>query len=299
LLITSDDPKQPVRLFSPRFCAPIDTGEALRHGGVAVESAAVRTLGERTLVATGDEAGTLRLLQQGADGRWRKRCEFDAGIGAIGNIRLSADATLIGAAGTSSSAAVIAIEDDHCAAPLYLDGHSDRVYSIDIAPNSQQLLTASLDKTARIWDRNGAPRALLTGHQDRIYRAVFSPGDGRWALTASRDGSMRIWRTPAPGKARSAAGAVEQLSAFLPLTADLGGVANAVFSPDGHYIAGAYWENAALLWRIWSDSESVPAERIKRWGEDRAHLALIGEAYRFRANNAVVEDAALEQAEGP
>jgi WD40 repeat protein len=198
LLTTSDDPKRPVRLFSPRSCAPIDTGDALRHGGVAVESAAVRTLGARTLVATGDAAGTLRLLQQDAIGRWHKRCEFDAGIGAIGDISLSADGTLIGAAGTSNNAVLIAIENDHCAAPRYLDGHTGRVYSIDIAPNSKQLLTASLDKTARIWHRNGAPQAVLTGHQDRIYRAVFSPGDGRWALTASRDGSMRIWRTPAP-----------------------------------------------------------------------------------------------------
>ena len=298
LLTTSDDPKQPVRLFSPRYCASIDTGDALRHGGVAVESAAVRTLGERTLVATGDEAGTLRLLQQDANGRWHKRCEFDAGIGAIGDISLSADGTLIGAVGTSNSAVLIAIENKGCASPLSLDGHTGRVYSIDIAPNSKQVLTASLDKTARIWNRNGAPRAVLTGHQDRIYRAVFSPGDGRWALTASRDGSMRIWRTPAPGT-RSAAGAVEQLTAFLPLDADLGGVANAVFSPDGHYVAGAYWENAALLWRIWNESETVPAERIKRWGEDRAQLALIGEAYRFRANNEVVDEDALQQAEAP
>jgi hypothetical protein len=83
------------------------------------------------------------------------------------------------------------------------------------------------------------------------------------------------------------------------LSADLGGVANADFSPDGHYVAGAYWDNAALLWRIWADSESVPAERIRRWGEDRAQLALIGEAYRFRANNAVVEGEALEQAQPP
>lgn|GEM_PF-1246446 len=299
LLTTSDDPKQPVRLFSPRYCAPIETGDALRHGGIAVKSAAVRTLAERTLVATGDDAGTLRLLQQGADGRWHKRCEFDAGIGSIGDIALSADGGLIGAVGKSSKAALISIEDNHCGLPRYLDGHTGRVYSIDIAPNGKQLLTASLDKTARIWTRNGAPRAVLTGHQDRIYRAVFSPGDGRWALTASRDGSMRIWRTPAVGTAPSAAGTVEQLTAFLPLNADLGGVANAVFSPDGRYVAGAYWENAAQLWRIWTESETVPAERIERWGEDRALLALIGEAYRFRANNEVVDDDAVGQAEEP
>ena len=299
LLTTSDDPKQPVRLFSPQRCAPIDAGDALQHGGVSVEAAALKTLVDKTLVVTGDNAGMLRLLQQDADGRWRRRCELDAGIGAIGNLALSADGTLIGAAGTSNSAALIKIDDGQCAAPLSLDGHTGRVYSVDIAPDSAQLLTASLDKTARVWNRDGAARAVLMGHQDRIYRAVFSPGDGHWMLTASRDGSMRLWRSPVPDEAPPAAGRVEELTAFLPLDADLGGVANAAFSPDGHYVAGAYWKNAALLWRIWTEAATVPAERIERWGEDRAHLALIGEAYSFRAHNQVVDDDAVEQAEEP
>jgi WD40 repeat protein len=298
LLTTSDDTEQPVRLFSPQRCAPIDAGDALRHGGARVESAALQTVGGTTLVATGDEAGTLRLLRRDADGGWRKRCELDAGVGAIGDLALSADGTLIGAAGTSNRAALIAVDEQDCSAPVYLDGHTGRVYSIDISPNSAQVLTASLDKTARVWNRNGTSRAVLTGHQDRIYRALFSPDDGRWMLTASRDGSIRLWRTPQPS-AGTGAGAEEQLTAFLPLSADLGGVANADFSPDGHYIAGAYWENAALLWRIWSETETVPAERAERWGDDRARLALIGEAYRFQTDNSVVDEDAVEQADQP
>ena len=221
--------------------------------------------------------------------------ELDAGIGAIADLALAADGTLIGAAGTGNRAALIAFDGQDCAAPVYLDGHTGRVYSIDISPDSAQILTASLDKTARVWNRNGTPRAVLMGHQDRIYRALFSPDNGRWMLTASRDGSIRLWRTPQPGAAVGAGGE-EELTEFLPLSADLGGVANADFSPDGHYIAGAYWENAALLWRIWTEAESVPPERVKIWGEDRARLALIGEAYWFQENNAVVDDDAVEQA---
>ena len=294
LLTTSDDPEQPVRLFSPKRCAPIDGGDAFRHGGAAVESAVLQALGDATLLATGDEAGTLRLLQRDADGGWRKRCEFDAGVGAIGDLALSADGGLIGAAGTSNRATLITVDEHACGAPASLDGHTGRVYSIDISADGKQVLTASLDKTARVWNRNGSPRAVLIGHQDRLYRAQFSPTDGRWMLTASRDGSIRLWRAPQPGP-----GGEEQLTAFLPLSADLGGVANADFSPDGHYIAGAYWENAALLWRLWSEAETVAAARAERWGEDRARLALIGEAYRFQADNAVVDDDAVEQADRP
>ena len=70
-----------------------------------------------------------------------------------------------------------------------------------------------------------------------------------------------------------------------------------MFIPDGHYIAGAYWENAALLWRIWSEDDAVPEQRTKRWGRERARLALVGEAYRFRADNQVVDLDALLEAE--
>ncbi|MGB5833456.1 MAG: hypothetical protein WBG92_15870, partial [Thiohalocapsa sp.] len=299
LLTTSDDQTRPVRLFSPDRCTPVDAGDALKHGGVAVESVALQTIGETSFVATGDEAGTLRLLQRDADGRWQKRCELDAGIGAIGDIALSADGTLIGAAGPSDRAALVSIDKGRCSALGYLNGHNDRVYSIDIAPNSRQILTASLDKTARVWNRDGTAQAVLMGHQDRIYRALFSPDTGEWMLTASRDGSIRLWRTPQASGMGSPDDREEVLTAFLPLRADLGGVANADFSPDGHYIAGAYWENAALLWRIWTESETVPAQRTERWGADRARLALIGEAYRFQTDNEVVDDDAVEQADQP
>jgi hypothetical protein len=72
-----------------------------------------------------------------------------------------------------------------------------------------------------------------------------------------------------------------------------------VFSPDGHYIAGAYWENAAMLWRIWRDGGEVSEAMRRRWGPDRARLSLIREAYRFRADNAIVDEAAARQADAP
>ena len=120
-----------------------------------------------------------------------------------------------------------------------------------------------MDKTARLWLADGTPRAVLRGHRDRVYAAAFSP-DGRWLLTASRDGSMRVWQRPTgPAPAGSPAGGVV-LQDFLPLPADLGGVADAIFTPDGHYAMGAYWQNAALVWRLWrEDAEAPPRERVR------------------------------------
>jgi WD40 repeat protein len=275
-----------VRLFSPGRCAPIDTGDVLRHGDAPVEAAAVKATTSGALVATGDDDGVLRLFQVSPAGVWQQRCEQQADVGPVNSIAIAPDGGLIAVAGGDSRAALLeAGEDDTCPLVHTLDGHTARVYTIAFSPDGAQLVTASLDKTARLWDRDGSPRAVLTGHQDRVYRATFSPGEGRWLLTASRDGSIRVWRRPKGPQT----GEPIDLDAFLPLLADAGGVASAEFSPDGHYIAGAYWENAALLWRLWSERDDVPTTLAKRWGPDRARLTLLQEAYRFRDDTVLAD----------
>jgi WD40 repeat protein len=55
------------------------------------------------------------------------------------------------------------------------------------------VLTASADKTARVWDAETAKQLLvLTGHARDVTAASFSP-EGRRVLTASDDGTVRIW----------------------------------------------------------------------------------------------------------
>jgi WD40 repeat protein len=60
------------------------------------------------------------------------------------------------------------------------------------APDGGRILTASNDKTARLWDRDGTPLATLQGHTDVVYSAVFAPDGGR-ILTASADNTARLW----------------------------------------------------------------------------------------------------------
>jgi WD40 repeat protein len=55
------------------------------------------------------------------------------------------------------------------------------------------VVTASLDKTARVWDAESRRAlAILTGHQGAVHTAEFSP-DGKRVVTASSDKTARVW----------------------------------------------------------------------------------------------------------
>src|SRR4029077_12710755 len=70
--------------------------------------------------------------------------------------------------------------------------HEDAVRSAVFSPDGTQILTASGDKTARLWDaKTGIEIRTLRGHESEVWRALFS-SDGMTILTASYR-TVRIW----------------------------------------------------------------------------------------------------------
>ena len=93
-------------------------------------------------------------------------------------------------------------------------------YSASFSPDGSRVVTASLDRTAKVWDaKSGAEVLTLKGHTDSVRSASFSP-DGSRVVTASRDGTAKVW------DAKS--GAELSHSRGTPVTSD-----SASFSPDG------------------------------------------------------------------
>ena len=66
--------------------------------------------------------------------------------------------------------------------------------SAAFSPDGKRIVTASCDKTARLWDaETGKPIGEpLKGHTDACVSAAFSP-DGKRIVTASADKTARLW----------------------------------------------------------------------------------------------------------
>jgi WD40 repeat protein len=76
---------------------------------------------------------------------------------------------------------------------LNLEGHEGAVTAVTYSPDGKTLLSASADRTARLWDAaTGKPLRTFAGHDFGLTAAAFLP-DGRRVLTGSADGTVRLW----------------------------------------------------------------------------------------------------------
>ena len=111
--------------------------------------------------------------------------------------------------------------------------HHDVVNDAAFSPDGTRILTASRDKTAKLWDAASGKLIASFVHQDAVIHAAFSP-DGARILTAGADHIAKLWDALS-GK----------LIASFPHEDR---VSDAVFSPDGGRILTASADNTAKLW---------------------------------------------------
>ena len=144
------------------------------------------------------------------------------------------------------------------AQPLVLRGHENGVWSAGFSPDGTRIVTASADKTARVWmaDGSGAP-VVLRGHENRVTSAGFSP-DGTRIVTASGDNTARVWMADGSGEP-------------VVLRGHENGVWSAGFSPDGTRIVTASADKTARVWM--ADGSGEPL--VLRGHEGRCRLGRV------------------------
>ncbi|OAA70595.1 U3 small nucleolar RNA associated protein [Cordyceps fumosorosea ARSEF 2679] len=82
-----------------------------------------------------------------------------------------------------------------------LKDHVAAVTDVEWAPTGQELVTASWDRTVRLWRRDGGHSRDVyhTKRMQRVTAARWTP-DSKYVLSGSDDGNVRLWRAEASAR---------------------------------------------------------------------------------------------------
>jgi len=118
---------------------------------------------------------------------------------------------------------------------LRLAGHEDIVYTAKFSLDGTQVVTASNDGTARVWQLESGQSQVLAGHEWVVQDAVFSP-DGTQVVTVGYyDNTARVWNLET-GESQ--------------VLAHEDAVLDAEFSPDGTQVLTASYDGTARIWDL-------------------------------------------------
>lgn len=74
-----------------------------------------------------------------------------------------------------------------------LDGHTDRICSLQMTADGERAITGSRDRTLRVWDvGQRICKQVLRGHSREVL-AIDTSADGRRVVSISRDRTLRVW----------------------------------------------------------------------------------------------------------
>ncbi|MDZ8189829.1 MAG: AAA-like domain-containing protein [Nostoc sp. ChiSLP02] len=116
----------------------------------------------------------------------------------------------------------------------HFSGHTAAVIAVDISPDSSLIASGSIDRTIKLWRRDGTEVATLKGHTGAVRAIAFSP-DGQILASAGEDGSIKLWQRDGT-----------LLNSFKAHTASIWGIA---FSPDGQFLASGSWDTTVKIWQ--------------------------------------------------
>jgi WD40 repeat protein len=133
-----------------------------------------------------------------------------------------------------------------------MGSHEQTVVRVRISPDGGEALTASLDKTARLWDLVTGRQIASFSHDGALTDADFTAGGARVFTLSAQDGSARLWsKTP-----------VSRLSRLLPHQDHVYDIAFAPAEADGRLrLATAGFDGAVKIWTFGREDGELLAEQ--------------------------------------
>lgn len=218
ILTVSNDKTAKVWKWNGPAAAPVEEFQPFAHPA-EVLGAAFSPDGNSIVTACADRNARIWNLEQPGDPLVLK-----GHTDKVWSVAFSADGKWV-ATGSEDTTAIVwnAATGKQVIQPL--QGHSAGITAVAFYANGERLITGSRDETARVWDpgvlkladagnvaagdRPTLPQGKeilpLRGHNSALTSVSFSP-NGKYALTASQDGTAILWLTQeAPGDEPKAA----------------------------------------------------------------------------------------------
>jgi mono/diheme cytochrome c family protein len=126
-----------------------------------------------------------------------------------------------------------------------LQGHTKAVVAAMFSPDGRWILSASDDRTMRLWDTATGHQVRGLGAKDHGVTSIAFGPDGKHVLSGGSDGSVRLWEA-ASGK---------EVSALRRHAQPLVGVA---FYPGGRHTLSVSRDAAVQIWRLPGERFGAP-----------------------------------------
>lgn len=170
---------------------------------------------------------------------WSDQSRVLPGVSRTALTSVSSRAPGLIALGSDDRTAPIQLFDAQTGEPIELldreQQHTDAVTCLQFSTDQSKLLSASFDRTIKVWDLNtGKVIQTLVGHRLWVWSARFSP-DEKFVVSASEDGTARVWN-------------LETSESSQPFLGHEGPVYTADFSPDGRWVASGGIDGLLLQW---------------------------------------------------
>ena len=112
-----------------------------------------------------------------------------------------------------------------------------RVLAVAITPDDRHAVSASDDKTLKVWNlQTGQAERTLSGHLGRVWAVAITP-DGKRAVSASDDKTLRVWNLQTGQAERT-------------LSGHSGWVLAVAITPDGRHVVSASGDKTLKFWNL-------------------------------------------------